>query len=228
MSEKEYMDARDDFEKRVSWLEHQMKNLTKNIPNQLIPMKERIKKLEDREMPVSRTCDTCKHHKKELPQKPCNHCKKAYMDHYEPREPVKNSYLHRKLPVIIKEADSRILPCRTCIYFDHYCTHVKAAKKVRIYFKPCKYHKPKEDASRTCFMGDCNQNNDDPCEDYEAQTGKWGKCHEYEPREVSRTVTDIGASCKFYEKGICQNDGWHTYLDDCRCCAYEPREEAKR
>ena len=104
-----------------------------------------------REMPVSRTVKdigaSCKFYEKGICQNDGWH---TYLDDcrccaYEPREPVKNSYLHRKLPVIIKEA-----------------------------------------ASRTCFMGDCNQNNDDPCEDYEAQTGKWGKCHEYEPREEGK------------------------------------------
>jgi len=37
-----------------------------------------------------------------------------------------------------------------------------------------------------CFMGDCvhlDPNDNDPCKDYEARSGKWGKCKEFKPKE---------------------------------------------
>ena len=40
---------------------------------------------------------------------------------------------------------------------------------------------------KKCFMGDCKKlyDENDPCEDIEAQQGKWGRCHEFEPYDES-------------------------------------------
>ena len=39
-----------------------------------------------------------------------------------------------------------------------------------------------------CFMGNCKKlyDKDDPCKDYEARAGKWGKCKEFEPMETQQ------------------------------------------
>ena len=41
-------------------------------------------------------------------------------------------------------------------------------------------------------MGDCvhlDPNDNDPCRDYEAQSGKWGQCKEFKEKEVSRSLS---------------------------------------
>lgn len=48
--------------------------------------------------------------------------------------------------------------------------------------------KEQENDSRRCFMGDCERlySKDDPCKDHEAQSGRWGKCKEFEPKKKER------------------------------------------
>lgn len=47
-----------------------------------------------------------------------------------------------------------------------------------------------------CFMGDCKKLYDqkDPCEDYEAQLGNWGKCHEFQPTEEDASNSNYSES----------------------------------
>lgn len=84
-----------------------------------------------------------------------------------------------------KDCSSFISDTDNSELWEQNCTKRKKYPRIEYenWAESCQYYVNKKNLnSNTCFMGDCQNlyaDAKDPCEDEEAKSGIWGKCHEF-------------------------------------------------